>query len=288
MGGFMARNLLNAGFNVKGFDLNPEAARSFAQHGGIIASTISEAIAGSDVVFTMLPHDAALSDVFLSDLSVLKSQDPDTLFVDCSTVSIDLTRRVADAVVSAGGSFLDAPVSGGPIGANNGTLTFMVGGDASALERARPMLKAMGSTIVHMGGHGTGQAAKQCNNMLAATIMTATAEAIALGVKNGLDPATLCEVMQTSTGGSNILSKWNPWPGVDPKAPSSNAYKAGFQMNLMLKDLELAMANAQKTKSSAPMAALSRNLFMMCINQDTNSGTKDFSFIQSLYQNHSC
>ncbi|WP_162693553.1 3-hydroxyisobutyrate dehydrogenase [Brucella pituitosa] len=288
MGWAMAQNLLRADFDVIGFDVNDTTANLFEQHGGRIASSASAAVTQADIVFTMLPNDQTLSDLFFNNNSVLERVKPGMLFVDCSTVSVQLTREIAKAVSSAGGDYLDAPVSGGQLGAKEGTLTFMIGGEKPAFDRVRPMLEAMGKTYVHMGDHGTGQAAKQCNNMLAAIIMAGTAEAIALGVNNGLDPLVLSQVMQTSTGGSNILSKWNPWPGVDNKVPSSNVYQAGFQMNLMLKDLDLAMASIQSLKFGAPMGSLVRNLFTMCIKSDPTAGMKDFSYIQSLYDRSVC
>ncbi|MFK0382315.1 3-hydroxyisobutyrate dehydrogenase [Agrobacterium sp. NPDC090273] len=284
MGGHMARNLLRKGFDVVGFDLSADAVAGFEADGGRTAADPRTAISKAEVVFTMLPNDLVLESLFLADPSFLEGVAAGTLFVDCSSVSVDVTKKLALSVEQFGAATLDAPVSGGPIGARNGTLTFMVGGDVSQLERVTPLLEAMGTSIVHMGDHGAGQVAKQCNNMLAAIIMTGTAEAIGMGVRNGLDPSALTKVMQSSTGGSNLLTRWNPWPGVDPDAPASNDYKSGFQLGLMLKDLDLALDCAQSSRYTTPMGALARSLYSMCSNLESGSALRDFSYISRLYR----
>lgn len=286
MGALMARNLLKAGHDVIGVDLNKQAMESFARDGGRVSTSAIEAVAQSSFVITMLPNDHALETIFLANGELLKSAKPDTLFIDCSTVSIGITQAMAKAVTSAGCHSLDAPVSGGPVGAREATLTFMIGGADEHLAQAHHLFEAMGKSIIRMGNHGAGQAAKQCNNMLAAIIMVGTAEAIALGVENGLDPASLCAVMKNSTGGSTILNRWNPWPQVVADAPSSREYEGGFQLNLMLKDLELAMSSARLSRSATPLGAVAQGIYLLCVKQNEEAGRKDFSYVQSMYSKY--
>jgi 3-hydroxyisobutyrate dehydrogenase len=178
---------------------------------------------------------------------------------------------------------LDAPVSGGTAGAEAGTLTFIVGGEAAALERARPLLEVMGAKVYHAGGNGAGQTAKVCNNMLLAIAMAGTAEALALGVANGLDPAVLSEIMKQSSGGNWCLNVYNPYPGVMDTAPAGRGYRGGFLVDLMNKDLGLAMDTARSSSSPVPMGALAENLF--ALHRSSNeAGRLDFSSIQWLYQ----
>ncbi|MGI0810348.1 3-hydroxyisobutyrate dehydrogenase, partial [Pseudomonas aeruginosa] len=193
-------------------------------------------------------------------------------------------RMGAVAPGAPGGPLLPAPGSGGGGGARAGTLSFIVGGPAEGFARARPILENMGRNIFHAGDHGAGQVAKICNNMLLGILMAGTAEALALGVKNGLDPAVLSEVMKQSSGGNWALNLYNPWPGVMPQAPASNGYAGGFQVRLMNKDLGLALANAQEVQASTPLGALARNLFSLHAQADAEHDGLDFSSIQKLYR----
>jgi 3-hydroxyisobutyrate dehydrogenase len=174
---------------------------------------------------------------------------------------------------------LDAPVSGGTAGATNGTLTFMVGGEASALEAARPYLETMGKAIFHAGGSGSGQTVKICNNMLLGILMIGTSEAIRLGVANGLDPKVVSDVMAKSSGRNWTLEVYNPCPGVAENVPAARGYTGGFGVDLMLKDLGLAVESALASGASVPLGALSRNLYSL--HSKAGSGALDFS---SIYQ----
>jgi 3-hydroxyisobutyrate dehydrogenase len=177
---------------------------------------------------------------------------------------------------------LDAPVSGGTAGAAAGTLTFIVGGEAAALDRARPVLSVMGKHIFHAGGSGAGQVAKICNNMLLAIHMIGTAEALQLGVAHGLDPVVLSEIMRVSSGGNWSLEKYNPWPGVQPNVPASRDYAGGFGSGLMLKDLGLAMEAALQVGAATPLGAQARSLYALHVAQ--GQGGLDFSSILKLLQ----
>ena len=177
---------------------------------------------------------------------------------------------------------LDAPVSGGTGGAEAGTLTFIVGGKAAALEHARPVLEAMGANIFHAGDAGAGQIAKICNNMLLSVLMAGTAEALALGVDHGLDPAVLSDIMKVSSGGNWALNVYNPYPGVMDNAPASRGYKGGFLVDLMRKDLGLAMQTAEDSASAVPLGSLAYSLYQMH-KSNNGAGGLDFSSIQHLF-----
>lgn len=281
MGGPMAANLVKAGHEVTVFDLSKEALQHAVEAGAVAADSGQAAAADKDCVITMLPAGQHVEAVYLGDSGLLANLSPETLVIDSSTIAPETARKVAEAANERGITFLDAPVSGGVGGAKAGTLTFICGGDDAGFERARPILEGMGKNIFHAGDHGAGQVAKICNNMLLAILMSGTCEALALGVKNGLDPAVLSEIMKQSSGGNWALNVYNPWPGVMDGVPASRDYEGGFLVNLMNKDLGLAYDNAVKNQAPIPMGSLARNLFSL--HAVKGNGTLDFSSIQRLF-----
>ena len=282
MGGPMAINLVKAGHTVQIFDLVVDSVEKVKAEGGLPANTAAAAAANADVVISMLPASRHVEAVYLGEDGLLEHIGPSTLIIDSSTIAPVTARLVAAAALEKGLMMIDAPVSGGVGGAVGGTLTFMVGGEPEALDRARPLLEAMGKNIFHAGGPGAGQVAKVCNNMLLSVLMTGTAEALQLGVNNGLDPAVLSEIMRKSSGGNWALEVYNPYPGVMDGVPSSNDYQGGFLVDLMIKDLGLALASALETSTSTPMGALARSLYVA--HGDQGHGQIDFSSIQKMYQ----
>lgn len=281
MGLPMARNLLNAGHSLSVFDLVASAVDELAAQGARAASSAADAVSSAEVVISMLPASRHVEGLYLGDAGLLSVIAPGSLVLECSTIAPEAARKVHQAAAARGIALLDAPVSGGTTGAAAGTLTFMVGGAAATLERARPILAGMGKSILHAGPEGAGQVAKVCNNQLLAVHMIGTAEAMALGVANGLEPATLAEIMRQSSGGNWSLEKYNPWPGVMPNAPASHGYSGGFMAELMAKDLGLAQEAAQATASSTPMGALALQLYRMLLKQ--GQGKLDFSAVQKLF-----
>jgi L-serine 3-dehydrogenase (NAD+) len=281
MGLPMAHNLLKAGFAVKAFDLQQSAVEQLAAEGAIAASSAEDAVNGADIVVSMLPASRHVEGLFLGDNGLFSKLSPGTLVLECSTIAPDAARRVHAAARERGIELLDAPVSGGTAGAAAGTLTFMIGGAASTLEKARKLFEAMGKNIFHAGPDGAGQVAKVCNNQVLAVQMIATAEAMAMGVANGLDPAVLAEIMRQSSGGNWTLEKYNPWPGVMENAPASKNYSGGFMAELMTKDLGLAQEAAQASGSSTPMGALALQLYRLLLKQ--GKGKQDFSVVQQLF-----
>ena len=282
MGGHMARNLLAApgAYELRVYDVVDSLMA--AVPAASATSSIAAVVEDADVIITMLPAGRHVHDVYLGEDGVLAHAIAGALLIDCSTIDSATARQVAVAASERGLDMLDAPVSGGTAGAEAGTLTFIVGGTDAALERAREYLDVMGGKIFHAGTSGAGQIAKICNNMLLAIHMAGTAEALALGVANGLDPAVLSEVMQQSSGGNWSLNVYNPYPGVMAGSPASRGYEGGFLVDLMTKDLGLAMDTAEGSRSSVPLGSLAKNLYRIH-QQQNDAGSKDFSSIQWLY-----
>lgn len=282
MGGPMASNLLRAGHSVTVFDLSDDAVATLVSEGAKTADTAHAAADQAECVITMLPAGEHVEAVYLGGHGLLANLPAGTLVIDSSTIAPETARGVAEAATSHGIAFLDAPVSGGVGGAKAGTLTFICGGEADTFARAESILSDMGKNIFHAGPHGAGQVAKICNNMLLAILMSGTSEALSLGVKNGLDPAVLSEIMKQSSGGNWALNVYNPWPGVMENAPASRDYQGGFLVKLMNKDLGLALDNAVKHHAAVPMGALARNLYELHAGQ--GSQDLDFSSIQRFYR----
>ncbi|MDH2297597.1 3-hydroxyisobutyrate dehydrogenase [Cobetia sp. 29-18-1] len=287
MGGPMALNLVKAGHAVRVFDLVESAMSELVEAGATRAASPGEVIEGVEVLISMLPAGQHVRKLYLGDKEdgaggLLATLDASVLVIDASTIAPDDARLVARHAAERGITFMDAPVSGGVGGARAGTLSFIVGGEADGYARAEPLLEVMGKNLFHAGPAGSGQVAKICNNMLLGILMSGTAEALALGVKNGLDPAVLSEVMKQSSGGNWALNVYNPWPGVMEAAPASNDYQGGFLVDLMTKDLGLAWEMALGSKSAVPMGSQARNLFVQHAAQ--GAGRLDFSSIQRFYR----
>ncbi|MES2017707.1 MAG: 3-hydroxyisobutyrate dehydrogenase [Pseudomonadota bacterium] len=282
MGAPMAHNLLRADYRLSVFDLSAAAVAALVGAGARAGASVADAVREADVVISMLPADSHVRELYLGKGGVLEHANPQALLIDCSTISADVAREVAGAAAARGFAMLDAPVSGGTGGASAGTLTFIVGGDAAALERARPVLAKMGKNIFHAGAAGAGQVAKICNNMLLGVLMAATAEALNLGVAHGLDPAVLSDIMAKSSGRNWALELYNPWPGVMENAPASRDYAGGFGTALMLKDLALAQQAAQAAQSATPLGSLAKQLYQL--HQQQGNGQRDFSSILKLFQ----
>jgi 3-hydroxyisobutyrate dehydrogenase len=277
MGAHMARNLVKAGHEVVVFDIVPEAVAAVVASGASAAFSSAAAARDADVVITMLPAGEQVRDAWLGQGGLMTAARADALLMDCSTIDVATARDVAAA---AGRPFLDAPVSGGVMGAEAGTLTFMVGGSAEAVERARPVLEAMGRTIVHCGDAGAGQVAKLCNNMMLAATMAVTSEAFVMAEKLGLPAQALYDVCSKSTAMSWALNNYCPVPGPVPASPANRDFAPGFTAALMRKDLGLAQQAAKDAGVATPVGALALSLFDRLV--DGGAGEKDFSAIITL------
>jgi 3-hydroxyisobutyrate dehydrogenase len=277
MGAPMATNLVKAQHHVAGFDIVAAARDALAANGGHVASGIPEAAEAGDIVITMLPAGPQVREVYFGPDGVLAHARPGALLIDCSTIDVETARIVAVEAAAKGFAMLDAPVSGGTIGAAAGTLTFMVGGTDETFARARPILAAMGRTIVHAGPAGAGQTAKICNNMILAASMIAVCEGFALAEKLGLPAQTLFDICRTSTSQCWAMTGYCPVPGPVPAAPSNRGYAPGFTAANMLKDLRLSQQAAGATGAATPLGAAATNLYQLYV--DAGGGPLDFSGI---------
>ena len=261
MGLPMAQNLMKAGHQVEGCDVSNDPVQKLVAGGGAAAETVKIAASRADIVITMLPSGKEVREVYLDPLGILDSANPGTLLIDSSTIDVDTARVVAAAAEAKALPMVDAPVSGGVAGAQAATLTFMVGGGDDAFKRARPVLEAMGKTIVHAGAAGNGQAAKICNNMILGVSMIAVSEAFVLAEKLGLDAQKLFEISSKSSGQCWSMTSYCPVPGPVPTSPSNRDYQAGFTAAMMLKDLKLAQDAARAANATTPLGAEAAALY---------------------------
>ena len=272
MGRLMAPHLVAAGHEVRGYDLDPAAGSP----GSSRPRARAEAARGAEIAITMLPSPAAVRAATLGPGGLGEGLARGALCIDMSTAPPGLARELAAALAPLGIEALDAPVSGGTIGAEAGTLTIMVGGAEAAVDRARPVLETMGKLVVHVGDHGLGQAAKLCNNLCAGINMAAIAQAVALARREGLDPAVLYELMSNSTGDSRVLRTRFPAP-VSQTTPAAHGFAPMFTVDLMEKDLTLAeQLTAEHGLEAEPLAAA---LALYRRAQGEGHGSLDYSAI---------
>ncbi|MEO5692013.1 MAG: 3-hydroxyisobutyrate dehydrogenase [Usitatibacter sp.] len=283
MGNPMARNLLKAGHTLKVYDVVPELLKKLTDLGCEAATSAGDAAKGVDLVITMLPSSPHVRSVYTSEFGILPAVKAGTPLIDCSTIDPLTSREVAMDAKAKGCAMLDAPVSGGVGGAEAGTLTFMVGGDAKDFETAKPLLQAMGRNIVHCGGVGNGQVAKICNNMMLAIEMIATSEAMTLAAKLGMDPKVFASIVNTSSGRCWSSDTYNPFPGVLENVPASRGYTGGFGADLMLKDLTLVTDAAKSAKQPVMLGAIAQQIYQK--HSTDGHGGKDFSSVILQYYN---
>ncbi|GFM17209.1 MULTISPECIES: 3-hydroxyisobutyrate dehydrogenase [Mycobacteriaceae] len=273
MGGPMAANLVSAGHTVHGFDPVTALKEAAAAKGATVFDAAADAVAGADVVITSLPNGDIVKSVYAE---VVPAATSGALLIDTSTISVDDARAVNAQATERGLAQIDAPVSGGIKGATAGTLAFMVGGDESAFERAKPVLEPMAGKMIHCGASGAGQAAKLCNNMVLAVQQIAIGEAFVLAEKLGLPAQSLFDVITGATGNCWAVHTNCPVPGPVPTSPANNGFKPGFATALMNKDLGLAMAAVQSSGSSAPLGSHAAEIYEQFAAEHAD---KDFSAI---------
>jgi len=275
MGAGMAANLVKAGHEVFAFDLAPAALERAAAAGCKGARTTAEAVRGAEVVITMLPAAAHVRQVWGAD--ILPNAASDALLIDCSTIDVESARHVTRQAQDAGFRAADAPVSGGIMAADAGTLAFMVGCEDEDFPPVNAVLDPMARVVIHAGGSGAGQAAKICNNMVLGVSMLGVCEAFALAEKLGLDPDRFFDIASKSSGQCWSLTAYCPWPGPVPTAPSNRNYEGGFLAALMLKDLKLAQEAAARSGATTPMGAQAEALYALF--DRLGYGGKDFSAV---------
>lgn len=260
MGNPMASNVLKAGFPMTVFDLHPPAMDNLVQGGARRAASAQEVVERSEITLTCLPASPDVEAAYLQPGGLVERARPGTVLVDLSSVLPSTPRKIEPRAVERGVHFLEAPVSGGVSGARAATLAIMVGGDPEVLERVRPVLRAIGPNIFHVGPVGAGNTVKAINNMMACVNSLAMMEGVALGVKAGLAPMTIYEVVKASSGGSKAIERI-------PTALVPRKFEPGFKVRLMNKDLEtfntiakelhvpVSFANVAQRYQQAAMAA---------------------------------
>jgi 3-hydroxyisobutyrate dehydrogenase len=263
MGQPMLANLVRKGFRAIAYDTAPAALDAAVRLGAERAGSAAETAAAADLVITMLPSSANVETVYLGAGGIFEAAPRGRLCVDMSTIDPGTSQRVAARLRERGLRFLDAPVSGGVGGATAGTLAIMVGGEAADLEEARPILAAMGTSIIHVGAVGTGEVAKLCNNLIAGSALVAVAEAFRIGEAFGVDPQTLTNVIAKSSGATWVMEQMHPVPGIVETAASSRQYAPGFMTDLMAKDLGLAVNAAREKRVPVAVAPAAQQLYRM-------------------------
>lgn len=280
MGGGMAANQARAGHEVVAYDLSPAALERAVAAGCRAAVSVGEAVAGAEVVITMLPAGPHVREVY--GTQILGQAPISALLIDCSTIDVESARAVAIQARAAGYRFADAPVSGGTAAAEAGTLAFMVGCDEPDFAAIEAALVPMSRVTIRAGDHGAGQAAKICNNMVLGITMIGVCEAFALAEKLGLEADRFFDIATRSSGQCWSLSNYSPWPGQVPTAPSNRNYEGGFATAMMLKDLKLAQEAAAKSGAAAPMGAQAEGLYAL-FDQLGGRG-QDFSAILKMFR----
>tara|TARA_A100001015_G_scaffold310795_1_gene412826 strand:- start:2681 stop:3553 length:873 start_codon:yes stop_codon:yes gene_type:complete len=274
MGSKMVVNLLKANYEVIGYDINEKFIDELIPNGIHKVSSLNKIPNDVDVIITMLPNGKIVEEVYENIVNGLK---PNTLLTDCSTIDVKTAKSLHKICSEKNLLSLDAPVSGGVGGAENGTLTFIVGGNEKAYNLMLPLFEVMGKKSVLCGSASSGQAAKACNNMLLAITMIGVGEAFNLGENLGLDLKKLFDVLSTSTGNCWAINTYCPIEGVGPSSPADNNFQPGFSGNLMLKDLTIALKAIKDTNTKAPFGINSQKNFKKFV--DKNKGELDFSAI---------
>ncbi|KAK4494553.1 hypothetical protein PRZ48_013909 [Zasmidium cellare] len=267
-------------------DVNPTICEKFAsEHKNVtVSQSVREVAENSETILTVLPEPHHVQNVFQQMLRppTLLTETPikqERLFIDCSTIDVRSSAEVAEATHSCGqGKFIDAPMSGGVVGASNGTLTFMVGAPPELVDRANAILSLMGKRVVHLGPQTSGLKGKLANNYLLALTNIATCEAMNMGVTWGLDAKALADMINTATGKCWPSEVNNPVPGVIPTAPASNNYEGGFGTSLMLKDLKLAMQAAAEKGIIPELGIFAKDIYQAVENDPELKG-RDFSVV---------
>ena len=283
MGLPMAKNLLGANHIVYGFDLVEDQMKKFLDAGGKEEENIPTALQKSEIVITMLPSGKHVKSIYLGDDGIIKNAPDNSLLIDSSTIDVESSREVAKSADEKNLKMLDAPVSGGVTGAEAGTLTFMVGGDTDAFNKAKEFLDIMGGNVIHAGQEGNGQVAKIANNMLLAISMIGTSEAINLAENLGLDATTFFDIASTASGQCWSMTSYCPVPGPVPTSPANNDYKPGFSAALMLKDLRLSQEASSFSNSQTPLGEKATSIYEEM--EKNGHDNLDFSGVIKLLKN---
>ena len=277
MGQPMVQNLIKKGFSVIAYDVVPAALEAAVKLGASACGSASETAKQAELVVTMLPSSSHVEAAYLGAGGVLEGVAKGRLCVDMSTIEPAVARRVAERLRERGVRFIDAPVSGGVVGAEKATLAIMVGGTSADLEEARPALAAMGANIIHVGPVGSGEVAKLCNNLIAGVAMVAVSEAFRIAEGFGVDPKILTSVIAKSSGNTWAMEHGHPVPGMVPTSAANRDYAPGFMTDLMAKDLGLAVNAARELRVPLSVAPAAQQVLRLASSH--GYGRKDFSSV---------
>src|SRR5215470_12654763 len=280
MGAPMLGNLVKKGFGVIAYDVVPAALANAEKRGATRAESGADAARRSDLVITMLPSSSHVETAYLGRNGIAEGLTRGRLCVDMSTIDPSVSRRVAATLATKGVRFIDAPVSGGVPRAEDGTLAIMVGGEAADVEEARPALAAMGANVIHVGGVGSGEVAKLCNNLIAGVSAVAVSEAFRIAEGFGVDAKILTDVISKSSGNTWLMENMHPVAGLVPRAASTNGYAPGFMTDLMCKDIGLAVDAARALRIPVFAAPAAQQLYRLASSHGL--GRKDFTSVYTL------
>lgn len=277
MGQPMAWNLIKAGYSLKIYDVFEEAVKPLVALGAVGVRSPLEILDNVDYVISMLPEGSHVKSVYLGENGLLAHANKSTVFMECSTIDMSSVKLLHEEAKKQNIAIIDAPVSGGTLGAKNAALTFMVGGKADILEKVKPILLTMGKKVFHAGKEGAGQAAKICNNMMLGVSMIAVCEGFNLGKKLGLDTQALFDICSNASSQCWSMTSYCPVPGPVPASPANNHYEPGFMAKMMLKDLKLAQDAANSLHLSTPLGNHAEELYQRFC--ESGHAEKDFSGI---------
>ena len=281
MGNPMATNLHKAGYKIKVFDISTEMLIKAKENGLETVNNINELITEKvSIVITMLPEGKHSKEIYLGEDGIINKVSKNCLLIDCSTIDIDTSKKIGKAAEDKEILMIDAPVSGGVMGAQKATLNIMVGGSVKAFEKAHPILKIMGKNIYHAGKVGSGNGAKICNNMSLGITMIAASESLMLAKRLNIDIKKVHEIMKNASGNSWPIEVYPPLPGLIEGTPSNNEYKPGFSAGMMNKDLKLAYECAKTVNAITPLGKMALDIYSKFCEEGND--TKDFSAISKV------
>ena len=281
MGGPMAENLLKSGKEIKVFDVSNLMLEKAKEKGLEVATNIKDLISKEiSIVITMLPEGKHSKKIYLGDNGIINKVTKDCLLIDCSTIDIETSKEIGKAANDKGIMMIDAPVSGGVMGAQKAALNIMVGGSKEAFDRALPVLNIMGKNIYHAGEIGSGNGAKICNNMSLGITMIAASESLMLAKRLNIDVKKVHEIMKNASGNSWPISVYPPLPGLIEGTPSNNNYRPGFSAGMMNKDLKLANECAESVNAETPLGKMALQIYSKFCEDGNDS--KDFSAISKV------
>ena len=281
MGNPMAKNLMKAGKKVKVFDISKNMIAKAKKNNLEVVENLEDLITKeTNIVITMLPEGKNSKDIYLGEKGIINKVSKNCLIIDCSTIDIQTSIEIGKKATSLGIKMIDAPVSGGVMGAKKATLNIMVGGTKESFELALPILKIMGKNIFHAGEIGCGNGAKICNNMSLGITMIAASESLMLAKRLNIDIKKIHEIMKNASGNSWPISVYPPVPGLIEGTPSNNKYKAGFSSAMMAKDLKLANEASKSVNANTPLGKKALEIFSKFC--ESGNSEADFSAISKL------